>query len=735
MIQLPVVDDRGFEQILAEAKRRIPVHTPEWTNFEGESDPGITFVELFAFIADNVVYRANRVPELNRLKFLQLMGLRLRPANAAQGLIVIKNERGPVEARPFDRGLVASAGRVDFLTRDGVTVLPVEGRVYSKRPLAADDPRQTEFKARNEAVRIAMEAAGDEVAADGSDATEFTFYDTVPLAAPAAGAPEPVVDLLADTLDRSLYLALLGPQNVDPNDVRTAIANEVLSIGIAPVLAETVPPLQPVGARAARQAAPRLAYEIIDRPDAAVGSRWSRLTVVQDPDVLSEVGIVQLQLPEASRLSTGEVADPLLQGVDDLPPRIDDDQLRGRLVTWVRIRVAVSPDADTSATARITWAGVNASRVVQAVPVAAELVGVGTGEPDQSFALAHRPVLPASLRLGVEGDLGTELWRQIDDLAGLRYDDRAFTLDPAAGIITFGGPEGARPEAGRRIFASYEYGGGLEGNVAIGAVKTSADPGMAGFVIENPLATWGGDLQETVVEAERTLPAVLRHRERLVTDQDFRDVTMRTPGVDVGRVELLSLFKPDAPGTEAAGVVTVMVVPRFDSVRPRWPTPDRQFLGMVCQYLDVRRLVTTELYVRGPVYLDTYLTIGIATQAGWFPDVVRQAVQSRMYEYLSSLPPGGAAGGGWELGRTILKKDLEAVATRVPGVAFVRSIQLGVTSGQDLDAWALNGLELPLLRNIGVVEGEAEPLASVIAGGVAGTAFRQIPVPVDPEAC
>src|ERR1051326_2664118 len=122
MLQLPNIDNRGFEQVLAEAKRRIPITTPEWTNVDGESDPGITFVELFAFIADNVTYRANRVPELNRLKFLQLMGLRLQPANAAQGIVVVKNERGPVEARPLDQGLVMSAGRVDFLTRDAVTV-------------------------------------------------------------------------------------------------------------------------------------------------------------------------------------------------------------------------------------------------------------------------------------------------------------------------------------------------------------------------------------------------------------------------------------------------------------------------------------------------------------------------------------------------------------------------------------------------------------------------------------
>ena len=71
-LQIPNLDDRNFEQILEEAKRRIPVHTPELTNFNIESDPGITIVQLFSFLTDSLLYRANRIPKRNRLKFLQL---------------------------------------------------------------------------------------------------------------------------------------------------------------------------------------------------------------------------------------------------------------------------------------------------------------------------------------------------------------------------------------------------------------------------------------------------------------------------------------------------------------------------------------------------------------------------------------------------------------------------------------------------------------------------------------
>ena len=79
-LELPVLDDRNYEQLLDDAKRRIPSHTPEWTNFDVESDPGITLVQLFAFLTDSLLYRANRIPERNRLKFLQLLGVPLQAA-------------------------------------------------------------------------------------------------------------------------------------------------------------------------------------------------------------------------------------------------------------------------------------------------------------------------------------------------------------------------------------------------------------------------------------------------------------------------------------------------------------------------------------------------------------------------------------------------------------------------------------------------------------------------------
>ena len=58
-ITVPTIDDRSYRQILDEALRRIRVHTPEWTNFN-ESDPGVTLLQVFAFLAESLSGKRGR---------------------------------------------------------------------------------------------------------------------------------------------------------------------------------------------------------------------------------------------------------------------------------------------------------------------------------------------------------------------------------------------------------------------------------------------------------------------------------------------------------------------------------------------------------------------------------------------------------------------------------------------------------------------------------------------------
>src|SRR6202011_2654942 len=110
---IPQLDDRNYSQILDEALARIPVHNPEWTNFN-KSDPGVTVLELFAFFAETLLYRSNQVPERNRRKFLTLLGVPLQPASSARGLVAFANDRGDLLTHTFTAGVEVNAGQVPF---------------------------------------------------------------------------------------------------------------------------------------------------------------------------------------------------------------------------------------------------------------------------------------------------------------------------------------------------------------------------------------------------------------------------------------------------------------------------------------------------------------------------------------------------------------------------------------------------------------------------------------------
>src|ERR1700751_2264007 len=78
----PNLDDRRFQNLVDDAKRLVQRRCPEWTD-HNVSDPGGTLIEAFAWMTDQLLYRLNRVPDRNYVKFLELIGVRLFPPAAA----------------------------------------------------------------------------------------------------------------------------------------------------------------------------------------------------------------------------------------------------------------------------------------------------------------------------------------------------------------------------------------------------------------------------------------------------------------------------------------------------------------------------------------------------------------------------------------------------------------------------------------------------------------------------
>lgn len=742
----PPIDSRSYQEILNEALVRIPVHTPEWTNYN-DADPGVTMLQLFAFMSESLLYRANQVPERNRRKFVRLLGEGLRPATPAEGLVTFQNPKGPLAVQLLPPDLTVQAGQVPFRTRYGLDVLPITSAAYVKARPSADEAEAAEAVYGPVYASLLREDEGE--TAD--------YYVTQPWETPGKGASLPVLDLNGETagdpVDGTLWLALLARSAAEVQPAREAIGGSVLTLGVVPALQQDERVLLPGGASAEGEVPAQFEFAVpnVAGSTAESGPRYRVLEARPRQRLLIEPGVVELPLPAASGLTTwtDDTLEPLEAGVGEYPPSLEDAALADRLITWVRIRVAESAEAASrKLAARVSWVGLNATMVTQRARVPAEFVGQGTGEPGQTFALVNTPVLTESVAVAVNG----ELWQRTDDLAAApsevprssqtpgvieRRQDlaaaRVYTVDRESGTIRFGdGLRGARPAPGAVIQASYDYGGGLAG--MLGADAITRGPALpSGVKVTNPVGTWGGAEAETVAEAERRIPGVIAHRHRLVTEADFEAITYQTPGVDVGRVEVLPLVLPSAPDVPARGVVTVLVIPRFDPVQPDAPVPDRLFLEAVCRHLNPRRLLTTELHVRGPSYVGLYASVGLDVVPGTDVAPAREGVRETLRVFLSPLA-GGFDGAGWPLGKAVDAGELLAVAARVPGVARVNAVLLAEGDGAAAASVGIDGLELPHLLAVSVRVGDPLGLDDLRGLAPAGAGGR-VPIPTIPPEC
>ena len=126
-IKPPNLDDRRYDDIVREARSLIPQYCPEWTNL-GDADPGMTLVQLFAWMTEMTIYRLNRVPDKTYIHFLNFIGEERRqaqPASVPVSFYIRTEGRDVVELPAFTRCSTRQEGgreALHFLTTDDLTV-------------------------------------------------------------------------------------------------------------------------------------------------------------------------------------------------------------------------------------------------------------------------------------------------------------------------------------------------------------------------------------------------------------------------------------------------------------------------------------------------------------------------------------------------------------------------------------------------------------------------------------
>ena len=624
-LQAPNLDDLTYAGIIQQVKTLIPRYAPEWTNFN-ESDPGMTLVELFAWMTDMLVYRLNQVPDLNYIKFLQLLGIELNPAVPAQA----------------DLTFTLTQPNIDSV------IVPVETQIAA----AGSGSKPIIFETDESLIAIGATLAAVQ-SFDGFNYSVVTTQNSTPgqMYYPF-GANVKVGSALLLGFDspiaftsQQVNLAVYLPDQV--------VAKTGLECG----------PLAQIPLPAT------VAWEYWDT------RQWQPINLDEDDTrAFTRSGHVYFPGPGASikKDVIGNVSNTLYW-------------IRARLVAS-SYEMAPSLDMILTNTVSASQAVTIHDEVLggsngtpnQTFTVANTPV-VMLSKPLQVTVAGGEQVTITSLRLEIDEGQGFEVWQQVDDFYSSGPDDPHYRLDRNTGVVTFGnGEHGRIPVANQAnpnaniVARQYRYGGGSVGNVGAGTITQIQTFVQSINTVTNLQAATGGTDEETVNDAKLRAPLALQSKGRAVTASDFEYLAEQAPGANVRRAMALPLVHPQFPGAQIPGVVTVIVVPDSDAPAP---TPNETTLSAVCAYLNECRLLTSEVYVVPPTYRKIKIEVYIVANQNADLSVVQNAVQTALTQFFHPLT-GGDNGTGWNFGGEIFFSEVCRVILNIPGVARIQNNQL-----------------------------------------------------------
>lgn len=586
------LDDRKFEDLLAEAKLRLQRYCPEWTDFN-DSDPGIALVQLFAWLTELMLYRINQIPERNYIQFLKLLNLERHPARPSRTQVVMTTSVFP---------------------KPGIQSV----RERSKFQVTAESGQPLTFETVQPIDLIPYPVDAVQVF-DGLNYRDFSELNS------SGSGAQPLRPLgWTPQIDNALYLGF-HPDQAD-TELPGRFPDQMVLYFFFP--ASRLTPVRSGQAPASGQALPTLVWEYQSRNDrdpsrvSFDADRWRPLTTISDMTAsLKREGQIILRGPADCMATTS-------------PLPVDDERR-----FWIRGRL-VNGSYPTEQTPEIAFVRANVVEVENRATFLNEVVGIGDGTTTK-FQLRNHPVDADSLTLVLvsSDNAAPQPCLRQDDLYLSKLDDLHFTLNPNSGEIQFGnGKQGVIPGAGLRIVAlSYRAGGGTSGNIPAGAIKDPPLGTRALDVVTNPRPALGGMDEETLAALLERAPRILRGDARAVTKDDYRRFAEEIPGV--GRAIVLPQYLRQHPGLQIPGAVTVIVIPASprpqvpgDSGPPRFE-PAQELLDSVARRLDECRPAGTEVEAAPPRLRTLNLHVEVTRTERVTDNQAREQIKNILEDY------------------------------------------------------------------------------------------------------
>ncbi|MBC8162440.1 MAG: putative baseplate assembly protein [Roseiflexaceae bacterium] len=626
----PILDDRQFQDIVDQAKRLIPTYCPEWTD-HNVSDPGVTLIELFAWMTDMLLYRTNQVPDKMYIKFLELIGIRLAPPRSARAPVtfylsapqpndvIIPQDTEVATIRTETSAAIVFTSEQDRTIRPPV-VLGAYTRNNSQGNTgwAVHDLRRLELPGQKVSMFPPQPSPGD------------CFYVSFQ------------TDHSYHVLALVLECEVAGGAGVDPKN--PPLEWQVWQGGLS------------------RWATCEIEY------DGTGGFNQSGDIVMHVPIMAQETFQEERAYWLRCRLTDAQASKSNSYRVS---PDIESMRIESRGVT-VGAHHAMTLYDEVVGQSDGTPGQI--FKLLQ-TPLLAR-------DPERDYLI----VTPPGEKI--------QHWKEVSDFASSQEQDRHFTLDNLDSALALGPallqPDGtvyrfgAVPSQGSELrFNRYQHGGGVVGNLpkhALSVLKSSI-PYVAR--VTNRQSSLGGRDAQSLEDAKLRAPEVLRARTRAITAEDYEHLASEVWGV--ARAKCLSPgTQPGGPYDPKPGQVVVAVLPQAGDAQGRI-TPERLVLSAdlrrsVFDYLDKRRPLAINLEVRSVHYLWISVSAQLRLPEKSDPALkteVQQLAEQALYRYLNPYV-GGPQGMGWEFGRDLHVSELLSLLQRVPNVEFIDTVQIEV---------------------------------------------------------
>jgi predicted phage baseplate assembly protein len=736
---LPNLDDRQWADLVAESTALIPVYGPQWTD-QNYSDPGITIVELLAWIAEMDIFHLSQITDAQRLKFLALVGIAPRPPLPAHAVLSFTPAGATSPTLPAGlefSGNDPSGNAVRFRTLREITLAPgslaalqykdvsgfhdltpawLRGRTMNPFGMApipgvefymgfsAAFPVNQEVQifltfgdghsSWEDRCRLLRESehlkklcqppqAENPCAQKSSVGSKPTAEAVCDRPAPQHYGVRTVWEYLTTSAGQPTWVALDPSKKQVVDDTRAFTLDGTVTFRVPGPMTSTA-----VGAVATQYSYVRCRFEAgsYDAAPVLLSPAFNGVASVQSvPAAMSfpiSIGAT-VRYASGSAPNPGEVAS-LTLALDSLGNITQLD---------IRATATGTPQFDilNFQAPTATAAGLLCTNGI--------FLGLGDGTPSQQFTAPNAPVEPGSFRLySLENRVWHEWQLRPDFDASTRKDWHA-VLDATAGALAFGNGENGRvPPVGAEIFAFYLTTVAADANLAAQTINALADSPHNRAALYNPaaipngwtqlqgelanitnlLAAAGGTAAETVSLAAGRADQLVETSGRCVTLADYERLAMQTPGTRIARVAALANLHPSSPCYFAPGIITVIVLPYLPQGSP---TPTPGLLDAVSAYLQPRRVIGTRVEVVGPTYLQVAVQATVQSKTGTNPAALQQAIVTALNNFLDPLI-GGPDGTGWPFGRDVYRAEIMKVIDAVPGVDYIVSMALLADGGQ-----------------------------------------------------